>query len=666
MKQTKKILAILLTALMLLSVMTVGISATTADDTIVIDKASDWEAYRQTDGSFLLPQNGKFTVSVQAKLLNANFNGNGSTITTSVPLFYEVRGVTVENLTIEGEISCSDGDSCGVLTDYVTSTSIIKNVTSNANLTVTGLTGPASESHGVGSIVGCASRNPKITIIDCTNNGTVTVTGTYAYAGGIIGKVRDATATLINCVNNGAITASSNNNDNVGAGGIIGYHYGGVSKTTSCVNNGNITSQVVAGGMMGYMTNGIYTATDCVNNGAIAATSENVKQVIAGGMMGHMMNTVTATLINCVNNGDITATAADGGLVDAGGMMGFINEGGVATITGCGNTGDITSTWLAAGIIARNYGRPNTISACYNTGKVKAMGASGFAGGIAGSGDDNSLNYCWNMGEVTAEVHAAQISAYAPSKVETLGNYYLDTVTATAFAFENAEPTNDGATAFTAADLISGKLAYDINKAAGAQLFFQNVNTIEGEQNDAYPVPDSTHGHVFKTGDATYGSLRFYTLTTASVRISANENERGIRFSTAVNKKDFDALNVDADFGTLVTPNDFLKDAQNDFNALAAGKYLDVNSTATGAANFKTLKGEDNDTYYYFCGSITGIKAANYDWDYSAVGYVTINGETVYSTQYATRNIKFIAGEAVKDAASYTEQELEYINTYLQ
>ena len=90
------------------------------------------------------------------------------------------------------------------------------------------------------------------------------------------------------------------------------------------------------------------------------------------------------------------------------------------------------------------------------------------------------------------------------------------------------------------------------------------------------------------------------------------------------------------------------------------------NSTATGAANFKTIKGEDNDTYYYFCGSITGIKPVNYDWDYSAVGYVTINRETVYSTQYATRNIKFIAGEAIKDAASYTEQELEYINTYLQ
>ena len=633
MKQAKKILAILLSALMLLSVMTVGISANT-DAPIVIDEAAGWEAYKQEDGSYLLPKDGKFTVSAQLEKLSGNFNGNGSTITTTVPIFYNVAGVTVENLTLKGNITATATETAAVLSEYTTGKATIRNIVNNANITLENFSYAADEGMGVAGIVGCTSGGAA-TIENCINNGTITAHGTNIYVAGILGKVRDATATLINCVNNGAITASSNNNDNVGAGGIIGYHYGGVSITTSCVNNGAITAtsvnanQVIAGGMMCYMSNGIYTATDCVNNRAI------------------------------------TATSADGGLVDAGGMMGFIKKG-VATITGCGNTGDITSTWLAAGIIARNYGRPNTISACYNTGKVKATGASGLAGGISGSGDDNSLNYCWNMGDVTAAVNAAQISANAPSKVETLGNYYLDSVTAKAFAFANAEPTNNGATPFTATELASGKLAYDINTAADAQLFFQNVNTIEGEQNDAYPVPDSTHGHVFKTGDTTYGSLRFYTLTTASVRISANENERGIRFSTAVNKKDFDALNVDADFGTLVTPNDFLKDAQNDFNALAEGKYLDVNSTATGAANFKTLKGEDNDTYYYFCGSITGIKAANYDWDYSAVGYVTINGETVYSTQYATRNIKFIAGEAIKDAASYTEQELEYINTYLQ
>ena len=564
MKQAKKILAIFLSALMLLSVMTVGISAT-ADAPIVIDDASDWDAYKQADGSYLLPKDGKFTVSAQLQKLSGNFNGNGSTITTSVPLFYNVAGVTVENLTLAGNITATATETAAVLSEYTTGAATIRNIVNNANITLENFSYTAAEGMGVAGIVGCTAGGAA-TIENCINNGTITAHGKNIYVAGILGKARFDYTTIINCVNNGNITVTSDGD--VAAGGIVGYV--------------------------------------------------------------------------------------------------FSNSGGTrTTITNCSNTGDISSSWLAAGIVARNYSRPNILSACYNTGSVSATGTAGIAGGIDATGTNASLNYCWNKGEVTAAVYAAQISAYGASS-EMLNNYYLDTFTTKAFAFASVDATNDGATPFTADDLASGKLAYDINKAAGAQLFFQNVNTIEGEPNDAYPVSDSTHGHVFKTGDDTYGSLRFYTLTTASVRISANENERGIRFSTAVNKKDFDALNVEVDFGTLITPNDFLKDAQNDFNALAEGKYLDINSTAEGTDNFKTLKGEDNDTYYYFCGSITGIKPVNYDWDYSAVGYLTINGETVYSTQYATRNIKFIAGEAVKDAASYTEQELEYINTYLQ
>ena len=564
MKQAKKILALILSALMLLSVMTVGISADT--DTIVIDKASDWDKYVAAGG---FPENANVTVSAQLNTLSTNFNGNGATVTTSVPLFYNVAGVTVENLTLEGNITATAKETAAVLSEYTTGKATIRNVVNNANVTLANFEYGA-QGMGVGGIVGCTSSGAA-TIENCINNGTITAHGTNIYVAGILGKVYFDYTNIINCVNNGNITATSDSNDNVGTGGIVGYVY-----------------------------------------------------------------------------------------ADKGGTR--------TTITNCSNTGDISSRWLAAGIVARNYSRPNILSACYNTGDISATGTAGIAGGIDATGTNASLNYCWNKGEVTAAVHAAQISALGATP-ECVGNYYSSAVTAKAFHFNGTEATNEGATPFTADDLASGKLAYDINKAAGMQVFFQNVNTIDGETKDAHPVFDSTHGHVFKTGDATYGSLRFYTLTTASVRISANENERGIRFSTAVNKKDFDALNVKADFGTLITPNDYLADAGNSFTALADGKYLNVTPTGDGNAVFNAnIKGAsiDNEAYYYFCGSITGIKAANYDWDYSAIGYVTINGDTVYSTQYATRNIKYVAGEAVKDAASYTEQELEYINTYLQ
>ena len=90
-------------------------------------------------------------------------------------------------------------------------------------------------------------------------------------------------------------------------------------------------------------------------------------------------------------------------------------------------------------------------------------------------------------------------------------------------------------------------------------------------------------------------------------------------------------------------------------------KYMDIPTSA-----FKELRGEDNNTYYYFCGSITDINTDNYEWDYSAIGYVTINGPEVYSGQYATRNIAYIANAALNDtSAGYTDDDLEIIRGYL-
>lgn len=58
-------------------------------------------------------------------------------------------------------------------------------------------------------------------------------------------------------------------------------------------------------------------------------------------------------------------------------------------------------------------------------------------------------------------------------------------------------PVN-GATYTTAAELASGKIAYDINQAAGTTIFYQNL----GENADAYPVPFDTHAKVYANGQA--------------------------------------------------------------------------------------------------------------------------------------------------------------------
>ena len=237
-----------------------------------------------------------------------------------------------------------------------------------------------------------------------------------------------------------------------------------------------------------------------------------------------------------------------------------------------------------------------------------------------------------------------------------------------AFACSTAATVLDTFTTYTYenADLASGKLAYDINQGAGKTVFYQNINE-GGATKDANPVLDPTHGYVFDYNGTLY-SLAFFTVDGASIRLDPVNH--GIRFSTAVNKADYDALTaagVALDFGTIITPDEYLKAAGNDFTALAADKYINVNSTATGADMFREIKGEDNEAYYFFCGSLTGIKSANYDWDYSAIGYVTIGETTVYSANYTTRNAAYVANAAYTDPnGGYTADELAIIQGYLQ
>jgi hypothetical protein len=257
-------------------------------------------------------------------------------------------------------------------------------------------------------------------------------------------------------------------------------------------------------------------------------------------------------------------------------------------------------------------------------------------------------------------------------------NFYLDsdldsdTPAYTASGTTYNKLDNDGSKAFSDSDRTSGALAKTINETVGETVYYQNINE-DGATNDAYPVTDPTHGYVFENGGNLY-SLAFFTLKTASIRL--DEVNHGIRFSTAVNKADYDNLPADVkesiSFGTLITPDDYLEVAGYDFTKDKLDKLEFENSDAkayldvTAGAFIENLRGEDNDTYYYFCGSITGIKEGNYDWDYSAIGYITVGNSTVYSCQYATRNAAYVANAALNDtAAGYTEAEKAIIGRYL-
>lgn len=155
-----------------------------------------------------------------ANSFNANFDGNGKTITfvgtytgdTWAKGLFSAVGGHIHDLTLKGTITTEKG-RVGSLASMAMAGAKIENVTISAG------------NNQVGGIVGGSWQN--VTYIDCVNHGAVTATAKSA--GGIAGE-KFPQATLTNCSNDATITAggqpattdtgAANNH----AGYLIGYH----------------------------------------------------------------------------------------------------------------------------------------------------------------------------------------------------------------------------------------------------------------------------------------------------------------------------------------------------------------------------------------------------------------------------------------------------------
>lgn len=650
-----KVLAFVIALMMIASTFPMGIfsvSATTVQGEAI--ETAEAFAAMDPDGTYYLAKSITLT-ETYSQQFTGKFNGNGKTITVSAPIFDQVMNATIENFTVAStaEVVTLTKNS-GMVCSTAGGNTTLRNITNNVSLN-------SANTFKVAGIVGDfvsdpdATETPVITIDGCVNNGSITgamrAGGIACGAATVAGTI--CNVNIINCKNTGNISSGK-------SGGIIGlgYYFTGKLILENCENSGAVTSGDIAGGIVSHVGNVVagVTITGCRNSGEVTSTKAK-KQ--AGGIIG-LCQISDLSISDCFNSGDIentitTQNATCGGI--AGTVVGVVMER-------CGNTGNVTSTANAGGVLGSLTGS-SIIRYCYNTGAAEATSVRA-AGIVADANNsDTIITGCYNSGAITGK--------NTSETGEIFGKAHKDIDKVAQFTNNYAKGTSGNATTFTAADLASGKLAYDMNKALGATVYYQNINAND-ENKDAFPVLDATHGYVFKNGDSVY-SLRFHTLETASIRLSANKAERGIRFATAVNKADYDNLPADVkasiSFGTLITPDSYLKVAQG-------GGY---EFTKSGLANLDTdkpymsietsefieeLKGADNSTYYYFCGSITGIKADNYQWDYSAIGYISINGVEVYSVDYATRNIAYVANAALNDPeGGYTEEEINMIRGYL-
>lgn len=176
------------------------------------------------------------------------------------------------------------------------------------------------------------------------------------------------------------------------------------------------------------------------------------------------------------------------------------------------------------------------------------------------------------------------------------------------------------------------------------------------------------------TANATFTAVTadFKTLDGAAVRFA---DPTGLRFYSQASKADFDALGAALTAtGTLILPTDMLGEGALTLEALAdkeeSKDYLNI--VNSGWLNAATAEA---DGYYQFSGAIVNIKTANYDRNFSAVGYFTVtyeNGETAnfyggYKAANAT-SVKTVATKALEDLAAnpdkYNATEKAILESY--
>jgi len=169
-----------------------------------------------------------------ANSFNANFDGNGHTITFvgtytgdvwAKGLFSAVGG-HVHDLTLKGAITTETG-RVGSLASMAMAGAKIENVTSYVNIT--------AGNNQIGGIIGYVAT-PDVTFENCVNYGTITG---RELIGGIVGGSWQ-NVSYINCANHGAITATAKS-----AGGIAGEKFPQAT-LTNCSNDG----LVMAGGQI--------------------------------------------------------------------------------------------------------------------------------------------------------------------------------------------------------------------------------------------------------------------------------------------------------------------------------------------------------------------------------------------------------------------------------
>ena len=345
MMKTRRILAIVVAAIMLISTLTaiglLNVNASTTDvgdaDTLLSTVTADAAA------SIKLTANIDMTGKGTIPSFTGTLDGGDYTITLDAPLFDSLSG-EVKNLTLAGAIVSDATTAVGALANSSVATLAITNVTNNASVTTTA-------SVSVGGLIGHTRGEYAVTVTNSTNNGAITATnaqGTSGFIGSAVGagEQTHAVIKLTDCVNNGVITMTGTATD-AGAAGFIGYGHRYTANVTRCVNYGDVTSNGT--GMAGIFGCAKWSsgATDvddsfeayyCANYGDIASTNTGAQG--PAGIAGRLSRCDGSAYVieYCYNVGNVTGGERSGGIFS------YTNDvDGTITVKNCYTVGTLTS-----------------------------------------------------------------------------------------------------------------------------------------------------------------------------------------------------------------------------------------------------------------------------------------------------------------------------------
>jgi len=422
----------------------------------------------------------------------------GTSNTMAGGLLAWANNAEISYLTVEGTMYANCKTGIGGVLGYIDGTTTVSNVINKVNVT-----GNARVAGIVGTLTGDAL------VFDCTNEGTVTNSGSYT--GGIIGYAYSDT-TIEDCINNGAVSGAG-----LYLGGIVGMTVE-VATISGCTNNGAITStnpatsatNINVGGIVGEINYAGSLITDCHNNGNVTANSNKALRGI-GGIVGWLED---SKIFGCSNTGNIYGGARVGGIAgydrmsalhDAStlGIHNSWNSGTIDSVTAEATGGLTGFQWLNKDGISYKYTNN------YNTGTINDTTKSGSA---IGAFYENTANWTIDFtleGFYDTTGYPVVVDDYRSRTAESAANYPSSPVLTSTYVYMG-EGLQEGAVAINKTDLIGLPVSSDT-------IFTDAEVWTQGNVNYPYPqiVDNPYTGHAVELPDDVVDSA--YTVENIAV-----------------------------------------------------------------------------------------------------------------------------------------------------